>query len=648
MRLLNVHTLQLEEYFDKQVPPYAILSHTWGPNEETFRDYQCDPSFRPTSKKVVGCCAKAKEYGYFHVWIDTLCIDKSSSAELSEAINSMFGWYQKSGICLVHLEDMFRYGYHFDLKTENESACETRLRYEHPELTREDLACCRWFTRGWTLQELVAPRRVHFFDYAWSFLGTKRRDWDDTHVMTQWLSHITKIPPDTLAHEWGFTEYSVAQRMSWAANRVTTRIEDRAYCLLGLFGINMPLLYGEGNNAFRRLQEEIIRVSADHSILASRFNLPAARDNPPSFGCLAPSPASFAGCQTVLATQDWVETWPNVEDSDESAEDLPGGRTAGLRRSRGTKNTDSHFTMTNKGLLITLDCIDLEMPGVRSKTTLALLRCNVSDEVLGSLARKEDKGKRIAVPLRPNKTKQVFWPSVGNPPLLVSERLFQTYGTRREMYLSCQTQNNAHGARFADVQIRMPNESPLPTVVAVFPAGCALCPGPKAGEFVARVSRDMVLDVRPRNTGQERAHTMLIHYTFDSDGVKPQHPDFAVRLDFQYYLGVPSEAGVRLVYKDPLSCSVAVLDKPERLLEVLAADHSGWYRWLDNKTSGFAWSDRSLQIGDYTCSIFTKAPGKPWTVKLEFASAQEPAQGTESVLPWVYGGRWEPRTYVEV
>ncbi|KLU88836.1 hypothetical protein MAPG_07819 [Magnaporthiopsis poae ATCC 64411] len=628
MRLLNVSTLQLAEYFDKQVPKYAILSHTWGPNEETFRDYQRDPSFRPKSEKVVGCCAQAKYYGYSHVWIDTLCIDKSSSVELSEAINSMFAWYKKSEICLVYLEDIssihfnagFRHGHHLDPKREDGSARETRLRYEkeHRELAREDLGRCRWFTRGWTLQELVAPSRVHFFDHAWSFLGRKCPD------MTEWLSDITKIPPDTLACERVPTEYSVAQRMSWAANRVTTRTEDRAYCLLGLFGINMPLLYGEGNNAFRRLQEEIIRVSADHSILASRFNLPSAGYGLPSFGCLAASPASFAGCQTVLATQDWVETRPNVEDSDESADDSPGGWTAGLGRSRGMKNTDSHFTMTNKGLLITLDCIDLEMPGVRSKTTLALLRCNVSDEVLGSLDREADKVERIAVLLRSNKTKQVFWSSVVNPPLLLSERLFQKYGTRREMYLSCRAENS-HGRLFAAVWIRMPSESPVPTVAAVFPAGCSVDPGQEAGQFVARVSYDMALTAKPRDTTQDRAHTVLIHFTFDRDGINPQQPDFVVRLDFQYYRKLVGEH-LNTVSVNPLSCSVAVLGKPEQLLEVLAADHSGRYRWLDDKTTGLAWSDRSLQIGDYTCSIFTNTFGHGylWAVELEFASAQEP------------------------
>ncbi|KAF5528527.1 Vegetative incompatibility protein HET-E-1 [Colletotrichum aenigma] len=244
MRLINTQTLELEDFPSNDlVPPYAILFHTWGDGEVTFHDWQDDEE-RAKKKgfhKIQSTCRRAVQDDYSHAWVDTNCIDKSSSAELSEAINSMFAWYENAAVCYVYMPDVIQlptkgYGTHFQ-----ES---------------------RWFTRGWTLQELIAPRNIVFYGRDWEMLGTK------TGLVTTISKRITKIPRGCLLNEQPLSSFSTAQIMSWASSRVTTRPEDQACCLLGLFGVNMPLLYGEGSKAFVRLQEEIIKISDDQSIFA--------------------------------------------------------------------------------------------------------------------------------------------------------------------------------------------------------------------------------------------------------------------------------------------------------------------------------------------------------------------------------------------
>jgi hypothetical protein len=152
-----------------------------------------------------------------------------------------------------------------------------------------NLSKSRWFTRGWTLQELIAPKRLKFYSAIWEELGSKRH-------MAQRVADITSIPLDVL--ENGLNEsISAAQKMSWAANRQTTRREDMAYCLLGLFGINMPLLYGEGGKAFVRLQEEIIKHSDDHSLF---LWLDDEGTDSTYSGLLAKSPKEFSSCSRCL------------------------------------------------------------------------------------------------------------------------------------------------------------------------------------------------------------------------------------------------------------------------------------------------------------------------------------------------------------
>ena len=257
MYLLDTTTKRLSAFFNERRPPYAILSHTWGTEEVTFQDlrafhegtlqqhpFSSSVSSRAGWRKIEACCDQALRHGLEWVWIDTCCIDKSSSAELSEAINSMFAWYRDSKVCYVFLSDV-------DETVEDISEPNSSFRGS------------RWFTRGWTLQELLAPRRIIFFSSSWQVIGRLTKG----SKLSEVASEITSIQPAFLGG-LDLRIANIAVRMSWASERVTTRGEDMAYCLLGIFEVNMPLLYGEGTKAFDRLQEEILKRSYDHSLLA--------------------------------------------------------------------------------------------------------------------------------------------------------------------------------------------------------------------------------------------------------------------------------------------------------------------------------------------------------------------------------------------
>lgn len=309
MRLIEAQTLELHEFFENKVPPYAILSHTWGSEEVSFQEMQAGvDEAKEGFKKIKGCCEQAIEDDLFYVWVDTCCIDKSSSAELSEAINSMFRWYQNAEVCYAYLSDINVKEYisvMLDDFKDGVSAVELPLRES------------RWFSRGWTLQELLAPRLVEFFDCRWQLFGSKAS-------LCERISQITGIEAPALQGQ-ALASFSVAKRMSWAAKRKTTRTEDIAYCLLGIFGVNMPLLYGEGMQAFTRLQEEIMKDSDDQSLFAWQplFDDEAAKLGlNPLRGPLAESPQEFAFSGNVVPLRDWALSEP--------------------------------YTMTNKGLRITI------------------------------------------------------------------------------------------------------------------------------------------------------------------------------------------------------------------------------------------------------------------------------------------------------
>ncbi|KAF2673214.1 HET-domain-containing protein [Microthyrium microscopicum] len=268
MWLINVHTMKLESFQGADVPKYAILSHTWSDHELDFQDMAVGwnlVKIKPGAKKIEYTCDQAKVDKLQYAWVDTCCINKSSSAELSEAINSMFRWYKDATKCYAFLVDVIKEN--FD----------------------EQFPLSRWFTRGWTLQELIAPAGVIFHDVNWTVLGSKQE-------LLKQISEITGIDEDCLEGA-ELEEISIAKKMSWAAGRTTTRTEDVAYCLLGLFGVNMPLLYGEDTKAFARLQEEIMKVSNDQSLFAWKMADTSASPDTALSGLLANSPADFINCR---------------------------------------------------------------------------------------------------------------------------------------------------------------------------------------------------------------------------------------------------------------------------------------------------------------------------------------------------------------
>jgi len=363
MRLINVETLEMKEFFDVSIPPYAILSHTWGSDEVSYQDWQAVADFpalleasRPFSERLgvmdpftalrqAKVNAIASRAGYQKIldlcsavracpfdwkpppserpcwaWVDTCCIDKTSSAELSEAINSMFKWYAQSEMCLVYLSDV---------------PGDSRPPF-HPDSA---FRTSRWFTRGWTLQELLAPSVLCFYSQDWKPIGwlfKKHEAPETTSSLVPTVAELTGIPIHIISGA-RVDNAAVSAKMSWVSKRQTTRVEDMAYCMLGLFGVHMPLLYGEGHRAFTRLQEEIIKVSVDHTIFAWRY------------GADMPQPgATKTRFNNLLA---------------ESPSDFVRGNPLSYSRFALGGPKDTSFQMTNRGLHIRLPILLLQSPG---------------------------------------------------------------------------------------------------------------------------------------------------------------------------------------------------------------------------------------------------------------------------------------------
>ena len=286
MRLINTHTFEQKDRFqDNRTPPYAILSHRWGEHEVSFQDFHNaskatfdNPSAHlgadknSGAYKIAHACAQAKKAGLEWLWIDTCCIDKSSSAELGKAINSMFKWYQEAQVCFAHLADV-----NVQSKTNQKTEVE------------KEVLNSEWFRRGWTLQEVLAPREMQFFDANWGLIGSRSQ-------LTSIISQAARISPE---HLKDFRHATIAQKMSWMADRVTSE-EDTAYCMLGIFDLNMDLRYGEGKKAFGRLQEMIISSSTDESIFAWRC------DRFESSGLLAPWPDCFRQSGSIILRPDKI------------------------------------------------------------------------------------------------------------------------------------------------------------------------------------------------------------------------------------------------------------------------------------------------------------------------------------------------------
>lgn len=316
-----------------------------------------------------------------HVWVDTCCIDKTSSAELSEAINSMFRWYREAVCCFALLEDV-------EASAEADGG------------VGEEFEASRWFTRGWTLQELLAPRVVHFFDRQWDWIGSKES-------LVQRISRRTNIAGEiVLSGEWPFA--TVAQRFSWMAGRVTTRPEDLAYCLLGIFDVSMPMLYGEGERAFVRLQEEIIKDSDDQSVFA--WDASGAAEGVQGVGALARHPGQFRDSAGVECLPD--RTGP--------------------------------YALTNKGLQITLPIIELaEEPGRK----IALLSCSDARDV----------SSRIGIRVQPDGLRSATYRRLPGSPVVIPTRDHDVWNnSMRSIYLAKHDQTGKAGDRPLKCHIRGP------------------------------------------------------------------------------------------------------------------------------------------------------------------------------------------------
>ena len=321
MRLLKTYgsdsEVWLPQLVDFRGEEYAILSHRWlgnandevlfadiqiiddggrvNPNDHNdprrHTNYQYNPSFSrrsickiPGYEKLRGAARQASQEGHGFIWVDTCCIDKSSSAELSEAINSMYKWYYNSKVCFAYLVDV----------SDGPDGIDTSI--------DSAFAKSEWWIRGWTLQELVAPFNVVFYSYGWEPIGEKKS-------LGSAIYAISGIGIDVLTHARVLDQVSVARRMSWASSRKTTRIEDWAYSLMGIFDVNMPLLYGEGDKAFLRLQEEIMKSSDDESIFA--WIDPDAQDDELR-GLLAKNPSYFFKSSEMIYYQDFEDREPYV------------------------------------------------------------------------------------------------------------------------------------------------------------------------------------------------------------------------------------------------------------------------------------------------------------------------------------------------
>lgn len=238
MRLLERRPngdLILRDFTGRDVPAYAILSHTWSEEEVSFQEIEAGTGKNKRGwKKIEFCARQAAADGLRYLWIDSSCIDRKNAVELSTAINSMFRWYQKAARCYVYLSDVSLSG----------------ARGHDQSVWVDAFRKSRWFTRGWTLQELLAPPLVNFYSSEGEHLGNKL-------TLEPMIHEITGVAKTALRGE-ALSSFSIEDRMSWAERRNTTIEEDQVYCLMGIFDVSMVPNYGEGRDrASRRLQEEI-------------------------------------------------------------------------------------------------------------------------------------------------------------------------------------------------------------------------------------------------------------------------------------------------------------------------------------------------------------------------------------------------------
>ncbi|MCJ1443151.1 MAG: hypothetical protein MMC23_003649 [Stictis urceolatum] len=254
MRLLSCKSdggFELTTFNDNDVIPlYAILSHTWSEDQEVTYD----ELIAGTGKEKAGynklrfCGERAAQDGLKYFWMDTCCINQGDTVELSTAINSMFRWYQRAAKCYVRLSDVYVPAEVDDIQ-------------KFPSAWKDAFRRSRWFTRGWTLQELLAPGVVEFYSENGVLLGSKIS-------LEQDINEVTHIPIVALRSA-DLGAFEVKERMDWVSKRRTTIAEDKAYCLLGIFQVFLPVIYGEGEDyAFDRLRWEIARRAGLSSALS--------------------------------------------------------------------------------------------------------------------------------------------------------------------------------------------------------------------------------------------------------------------------------------------------------------------------------------------------------------------------------------------
>ena len=243
-------TKDLEE---DETPEYVILSHTWGMDEEevTFKDLKEGTGRRKIGyRKIEFCKEQARRDGQTHFWVDTCCIDKSDPVKLNTAITSMFHWYEKASKCYVYLSDV------------SAVLCKTESNYNAS--WQSEFRSCRWLTRGWTLQELLAPKVVEFYDKLGQRLG-------DKVTMERHICDITGIPATALRGRPP-SSFGIEERFSWQRSRKTKKPEDEAYSLSGICGVSMIPIYGEGRDkAMARLRREVDAIwKGEYDLMSAR------------------------------------------------------------------------------------------------------------------------------------------------------------------------------------------------------------------------------------------------------------------------------------------------------------------------------------------------------------------------------------------
>nr|VWP00862.1 Carbon catabolite repressor [Ganoderma boninense] len=379
------YTIQHRWVNDPAQVRYAILSHVWDRNgEQTYQDIQrihaerrlagsSDDSPGPSklklatvwederfSKKLRSFCAFARANGYRFAWADMCCIDKTSSAELSEAINSMYEWYSSADVCYAFLHDV------------DDSAA--------PRGPGSQFRRSSWFTRGWTLQELIAPVEVVFLSKDWRMIGMRR-------TLAAVIEQVTAVNVEILLHRAPLDSVSIARRMSWASTRKTTRIEDEAYALMGIFGIFMATICGEGRHAFIRLQEEILKRIPDQTIFAWGYFMNPLAASQSSIHDIVPGQRSSS--HLLAQSPSWFARSSSVSSIDKGAL----SQRLGLPGRGGTLEC----TLTSYGVRMLLPMLPLESLAGTEWWTLRYLSDKRFNAFLAFLAAGDPDGDLLAL-----------------------------------------------------------------------------------------------------------------------------------------------------------------------------------------------------------------------------------------------------------